>query len=829
MKKVMVLKRILAIVSAVGMFLSPVSAMQVHAEVVFNTHGARYIEESSDPAGNVGIYIMNRATGEISVAYCLEHDKAFPNTGLNYTTKYHLGGELGPQSEQTAETRRRKLLAIMHYGFGGDDASLAAGLNDNRLYWAATQLAIWTVTNPNYILPTLETLAMEKVSEYDDLNAVREDAEGSDENKKAAAEAFLAQWEIAKSVFESLKAQMFSAETAKDYVLFEYDADPGQSKVHQKLGNYAKKTTPVKISKKDITSKTNLGGAKLQLELFDATTGTYVVPDGWSWDSANENPKTIDVVKGSVYKLTEVTAPDYYGIIGNPSITFVVDETGSIILQGTFENVPGGTSADQGSFFAAGNELTVYNELVSRDVFFSKRAMGQTAELEGATMIVKKADGTVVDTWVSGGNEHKLILEEGDYVYIEDAAPLGYEKAESMKFRVTNDLKLEVCDPETDQYVPAYNAPVIMYDRLLPNVEFSKTALTGGPELPGAELEVKQTDGDFYEAWTSTEEVHIIKNMPKGEYTLTEKTAPKGYEVAETISFKITEDENRNFIVQQLIDNEWKTVDRIHMEDAPSPEVVVKFNKKDGKSGAFVPGAKMRVVEGTHANRDAAMKAPVAIDKNGNEVKWTSESTPKEITLVAFRNATEPPDELYYTFVEETAPDTHQLTSEVVNFRLLRKSENGEWTAKMQVLVNGSYVDAGELTLTNLPIVTDPGTTPPTPTPPTPTPPTPTTPTPSTPTPSTPVYVTTPVATTNNTPQVAGAVRGQNAVGQVLGATRVAGSPNTGDGAPITLLLVVMGACVACAVVCYIRWAQTVKSYANKRRVRRTVKSRRRR
>ncbi|MBQ9406263.1 MAG: hypothetical protein IJU37_05925, partial [Desulfovibrio sp.] len=65
----------------------------------------------------------------------------------------------------------------------------------------------------------------------------------------------------------------------------------------------------------------------------------------------------------------------------------------------------------------------------------------------------------------------------------------------------------------------------------------SKTDLTGTKELPGAKLEVKQTGGTFTESWTSTDKPHVIKDMKEGEYTLTETTAPNGYEVAETIAF----------------------------------------------------------------------------------------------------------------------------------------------------------------------------------------------------------------------------------------------------------------------------------------------------
>ena len=39
--------------------------------------------------------------------------------------------------------------------------------------------------------------------------------------------------------------------------------------------------------------------------------------------------------------------------------------------------------------------------------------------------------------------------------------------------------------------------------------------------------------------WVSTEKPHLIKKLPIGDYTLTEITAPDGYEIAETIRFSV--------------------------------------------------------------------------------------------------------------------------------------------------------------------------------------------------------------------------------------------------------------------------------------------------
>ena len=77
----------------------------------------------------------------------------------------------------------------------------------------------------------------------------------------------------------------------------------------------------------------------------------------------------------------------------------------------------------------------------------------------------------------------------------------------------------------------------------------SKTDLVTGEELPGAELEVTDKDGNVIDKWTSTNEPHHVTGLEEGkEYTLTEKTCPYGYEVAESINFVVTTDKETQLV-----------------------------------------------------------------------------------------------------------------------------------------------------------------------------------------------------------------------------------------------------------------------------------------
>ena len=72
-------------------------------------------------------------------------------------------------------------------------------------------------------------------------------------------------------------------------------------------------------------------------------------------------------------------------------------------------------------------------------------------------------------------------------------------------------------------------------------VDISKQDITAGEELPGAELTITDQKGDVVEQWISGSESHRITGLPAGRYTLTEVTAPSGYDVAESISFELSD------------------------------------------------------------------------------------------------------------------------------------------------------------------------------------------------------------------------------------------------------------------------------------------------
>ena len=335
-------------------------------------------------------------------------------------------------------------------------------------------------------------------------------------------------------------------EEGKTYRLVEAEAPKGYVKAddifftvsnEKKNESVIMKDAKITASKREITGTKEIEGAKMTV-----TDDKGTVVDKWT--SGKEEHSISGLEEGKRYTLTETTAPK--GYVKAESITF--------------------TAGDKDQ------------KLVMKDkqVTVTKTEVTGTKEIEGAKMTVKDEAGKTVDTWTSGKEEHYVSgLEEGKkYTLIEETAPKGYVKAESIKFTVSREKK---------------NEAYIMKDK---QVSVTKTDITGTQEVPGATLTVKDEDGNTVDTWVSGDKEHYVSGLEEGKtYTLIEENAPEGYVRAEEITFTVT---------NEKIDQE------VNMFDAQ-----VKVTKTDALTGDAVKGAEFTV-----------------FDKDGNIVdKWTTDGT----------------------------------------------------------------------------------------------------------------------------------------------------------------------------------------------------------
>ena len=190
------------------------------------------------------------------------------------------------------------------------------------------------------------------------------------------------------------------------------------------------------------------------------------------------------------------------------------------------------------------------------EMWVSKRDLTNDEELPGATLTIKDADGNIVESWVSTDTPHRITgLHLGDAYTLTETRPAdGYALADEITFRLLqkvdeNGSNLQEAEVyylteksllfwTWDDWKLLDDATVIMRDDTI-KAEFSKKDLTTMKELPGAELTVTDKDGKEIDRWVSSNKPHYIEKLPAGDYTLTEITAPDGYDIAESIRFTI--------------------------------------------------------------------------------------------------------------------------------------------------------------------------------------------------------------------------------------------------------------------------------------------------
>ncbi len=315
-------------------------------------------------------------------------------------------------------------------------------------------------------------------------------------------------------------------------------------------------TKKVYISKQAVGGGAELEGAKL--EVTDISWNPIA-----SWTSTKDK-KEIELESG-IYILTEKTAPNGYEVA--EIIKFRVDVDANKVY----------VDVDGSWKLVTDDTVVMYDAptpIKKVKVKFSKQELGGGEELEGAKLVVKTVDGADIESWTSTSTRKEIELGVGEYTLTEITAPDGYEKAETIKFRVNDDNTVSVYDKTSNKWTLVSKNTVVMYDSPIEDdiittiVKFSKQEVGGGAELVGAKLVVKDADGNTVEKWTSTKTKKSIE-LEVGEYTLTETTAPDGYEVAETIKFKV--DESGKVMTFDPIKKMWVLVtkDTVVMYDSP--------------------------------------------------------------------------------------------------------------------------------------------------------------------------------------------------------------------------------------------------------------------
>ena len=339
----------------------------------------------------------------------------------------------------------------------------------------------------------------------------------------------------------------------------------------------------VGIYKQDREALTYLAGAVYELYTVDdifSADGTKLVDagaklaesnptneSGFTWfdvDVPIRSESCPDSGNSGRYRIVEVKAPAGYLLDSTP-----------VDVEFTYERQQ-----------IAWQVVDATNTNLRTSVDISKQDITNGKELPGAKLEIRAADGNLVEGWTSGKTPHTVrgLELEKEYTLTETRAPDGYAEAESIVFKLVQngtEQVNEVYVKSDDDWVKLDDATVIMQDA--PVLDIDKTDIAGNL-LPGATLTISDAGGEVIDTWVTDYKTHrvpvsdeFIKLSDDSKayiYTLTEDSAPAGFEIANSVQFKLeTVDDEIWLFVRENTDAEWVRADKrlIQMIDEATP------------------------------------------------------------------------------------------------------------------------------------------------------------------------------------------------------------------------------------------------------------------
>ena len=346
----------------------------------------------------------------------------------------------------------------------------------------------------------------------------------------------------------------------------------------------------VGIYKQDREALTYLPGAVYELytvddiysadgtKLLDAgtklATSSTTNASGFTWfdvDVPIRSESYPDSGNSGRYRIVEVKAPAGYLLDSTPvdvEFTYEGQQIAWQVVDGTNTNLR--TTVD-----------------------ISKQDITNSKELPGAKLEIRDADGSLVEGWTSTKTPHTVrgLELENEYTLTEKCAPDGYAEAESIVFKLVQEGTEQVNDvyvKTDDDWSKMNGSTIVMQDA--PVLDIDKTDIAGNL-LPGATLTIRDAGGEVIDTWVTDYKTHSVPisdefiKLSDGNkeyiYTLTEDAAPAGFEIAESVQFKLeTVDDGISLFVRKNADAEWVRADKrliqmidetIPREDTPTP------------------------------------------------------------------------------------------------------------------------------------------------------------------------------------------------------------------------------------------------------------------
>ena len=210
---------------------------------------------------------------------------------------------------------------------------------------------------------------------------------------------------------------------------------------------------------------------------------------------------------------------------------------------------------------------------------------------------VEKGDGYAVKIYG--------LLHDREYTLTETKPADGFVTANDITFKLVEsddeNAKTRVLIKNGDSFTENVDNQVTMYDDTT-KIEFSKTDITNGKELPGCHMQVTEKDtGKVMDEWVSSRQSHVIegKYAVGKTYVLTETKPRDGYATATSIEFTVADDGKvqKAKMVDDTIKVEFNKIASDTKKQLGGAKYKV-YDSKGKKVYEFTTGKKAEFIEG---------------------------------------------------------------------------------------------------------------------------------------------------------------------------------------------------------------------------------------
>ena len=246
------------------------------------------------------------------------------------------------------------------------------------------------------------------------------------------------------------------------------------------------------------------------------------------------------------------------------------------------------------------------------ETVISKKMIASSVEIKDCHLKISDENGNEIVSWITGeissvklnekidemgydnvrvengdGYAVKIygLLHDREYTLTETKPADGFATANDITFKLVEsddeNAKTKVLVKNGDSFTENVDNQVIMYDDTT-KIEFSKTDITNGKELPGCHMQVTEKDtGKVMDEWVSSRQSHVIegKYAVGKTYILTETKPRDGYATATSIEFAVADNGD---------------IQKVNMVD---DTIKVEFNKIASDTKKQLGGAKYKVYD----------------------------------------------------------------------------------------------------------------------------------------------------------------------------------------------------------------------------------------